>query len=67
MTYEAARKRAEAYNTIVGELPEMRRDAVDLVKKAMEEKQRAYVLVNNRSEGNGPLTIRALTKALQGR
>jgi hypothetical protein len=45
----------------------MRRDAVDLVKKAMEEKQRAYVLVNNRSEGNGPLTIRALTKALQGR
>lgn len=43
------------------ELPEMRRDTVDLVKKAVEEKRAAYVLVNNRSEGNAPLTIQALT------
>jgi hypothetical protein len=58
-------KRAEPYNKIVGELPEMRRDTVDLVKKAMEEKRRAYVIVNNRSEGNAPLTIQALMVALQ--
>ena len=37
---------------IVGELPEMRRDTMDLVKKAVSEGRRAYVLVNNRSEGN---------------
>ncbi|MDC8451213.1 MAG: hypothetical protein LV473_23115 [Nitrospira sp.] len=37
----------------------------DLVKKAMEEKRQAYVIVNNRSEGNAPLTIQAHEKALQ--
>ena len=29
MTYEAAKKRAEPYTKIVGELPEMRRDTVN--------------------------------------
>jgi hypothetical protein len=65
MSYEAAKKRAEPYTKIVEELPEMRRDAVDLVKKAVGENRRAYVLVNNRSEGNAPLTIQALRTALQ--
>ena len=51
MTYEAAKKRAEPYNKIVGELPEMRRETVDLVNKVLAEDRRAYVLVNNRSEG----------------
>ncbi|UVT18302.1 MAG: DUF72 domain-containing protein (plasmid) [Nitrospira sp.] len=57
MSYEAAKKRAEPYTKIVEELPEMRRDTVELVKKAVGEKRKAYVLVNNRSEGNAPLTI----------
>jgi uncharacterized protein YecE (DUF72 family) len=65
MSYEAAKKRAEPYTKIVGELPEKRRDTIDLVKKAMGEKRRAYVIVNNRSEGNAPLTIQALKTALQ--
>ena len=52
-------------NKIVDELPEMRRDTIDLVKKAIAEKRQAYVVVNNRSEGNAPLTIQALMKALQ--
>jgi len=65
MSYEAAKKRAEPYTKIVEELPEMRRDTVELVKKAVEENRRAYVLVNNRSEGNAPLTIQALRNALQ--
>jgi hypothetical protein len=64
MSYEAAKKRAEPYTKIVEELPEMRRDAVDLVKRAVGENRRAYVLVNNRSEGNAPLTIQALRNAL---
>jgi len=34
---------------------EMRRDKVELVRKAVAENRRAYVLVNNRSEGNAPL------------
>jgi uncharacterized protein YecE (DUF72 family) len=64
MSYETAKKRAAPYSKIVGELPEMRKDTVNLVKQAMAENRQAYVLVNNRSEGNAPLTIQALTAAL---
>ena len=64
MSYEAAKKRAEPYTKIVEELPEMRRDTVDLVRKAVAENRRAYVLVNNRSEGNAPIMIQALTDRL---
>ncbi len=64
MSYEAAKKRAEPYNKIVGELPEMRRETVELVRKAVDENRRAYVLVNNRLEGNAPLTIQALVEQL---
>ena len=66
MTYDAAKARAEPYNKIVGELPEVRRDTIELVKKAMADKRQAYVVVNNKSEGNAPSTIQALMKALQG-
>ena len=65
MSYETAKKRAEPYTKIVEELPELRRDAVELVKTAVAEQRTAYVLVNNRSEGNAPLTIQALRTALQ--
>jgi len=65
MSYEAAKKRTEPYTKIVELLPEMRRDTVELVKKAVEEKRKAYVLVNNRSEWNAHLTIQALRTALQ--
>ena len=64
ISYEAAKKQAEPYNKIVGELPEMRRDAVSLVKKAVMENRQAYVLVNNRAEGNAPLTVEALVDQL---
>lgn len=65
MSYGVAKKRAEPYTKIVEELQEMRRDTVELVNKAVGEKRKAYVLVNNRSEGNAPLTIQALRNALQ--
>jgi uncharacterized protein YecE (DUF72 family) len=42
----------------------MRCDTVELVKKAVKEGRRAYVLVNNRSEGNAPLTVQALADTL---
>ena len=65
LSYEAAKKRAEPYTKIVGELPVMRRDTVELVRKAVEQGRKAYVLVNNRSEGNAPLTIQALSEQLR--
>ena len=67
MSYEAAKKRAEPYTKIVGELPDMRRDTVQLVRQAVRSEGRhAYVLVNNRSEGNAPLTVQALVEMLRG-
>src|SRR4029077_10404848 len=65
MSYEAAKKRAEPYTKIVGELQDMRRDTVELVRKAVAENRRAYVLVNNRAEGNAPLTVERHTEQLR--
>lgn len=39
MSYDAEKKRAEPYTKIVEELQEMRRDTVELVKKAIGEKR----------------------------
>ena len=66
LSYEVAKKRAEPYTKIVGELPEMRRDTVELVRKAIAQDRRAYVLVNSRSEGNAPLTVQGLSELLRG-
>jgi hypothetical protein len=65
MSYEAAKKRAEPYTKIVEELPQMRRETVHLMRQAVSEGRRAYVLVNNRSEGNAPLTVQALAEMLR--
>jgi len=64
MSYEAAKKRAEPYTKIVGELPDMRKEAVVLIKDAIGQGRKAYVLVNNRLEGNAPLTVQALVDQL---
>jgi hypothetical protein len=42
----------------------MRQEAVSLIQQAMGARCRAYVLVNNRTEGNAPLTIQALVDLL---
>lgn len=65
MSYETAKKRAEPYTRIVEELPAMRRETVGLVNKAVAENRHAYVLVNNRSEGNAPLTVQALASMIR--
>ena len=62
--YAQAVRIAEPYNKIVAELPAMRKDTVTLVKKAVETHRRAYVLVNNRSEGNAPSTVQVLVDQL---
>lgn len=64
MPYEFAKKRAAPYNKIVEALPQMRKETVSLIKQAVSENRRAYVLANNRSEGNAPLTVQALASSL---
>ncbi|MFO0699595.1 MAG: DUF72 domain-containing protein [Nitrospira sp.] len=64
MSYAEAKKRAAPYTKIVGELPEMRRDTVALIEQSTRQAKPAYVLVNNRSEGNAPKTIQGLVDLL---
>ena len=65
MSYEAAKKRAEPYTEIMDELPQMRRETVHLVRQAVSEGRHAYVLVNNRTKGNAPLTVQGLSEMLR--
>ena len=66
MSYEAAKKRAEPYTQIVKAFPQMRRETIQLVRQAVCEGRHAYVLVNNRAEGNAPLTVQGLVEMLRG-
>ena len=66
LSYEAAKNRAEPYTKIVEELPQMRQETVQLTRQAVSEGRRAYVLVNNRAEGNAPLTVEGLVGMLRG-
>ena len=42
----------------------MRGEAVYFVRQAVKAGRGAYVLVNNRAEGNAPLTVQALVGML---
>ena len=66
MSYAAARKRVEPYTKTVEELLQMRRETVQLVREAVGAGRRAYFLVNNRAEGNAPLTVQGLVGMLRG-
>jgi len=44
----------------------MRKEVVQLARQALSEGRHAYVLVNNRAEGNTPFTVEALTNQLRG-
>ena len=58
--YHEAVKAYAPYDRLVRPLPDMRETTVRLVSQAVEENRRAYVLVNNRSEGHAPGTVKAL-------
>jgi hypothetical protein len=60
--FAAAKKRTEPYTKIVEEVPQMRQETVQVVRQAVSAGRYAYVLVNNRSEGNAPLTVQALAE-----
>ena len=62
MPHGTAKKRTEPYTKIIDELPTIRREIVNLVNQSIEEKRQAYVLVDNRSEVNAPLTFRPLQR-----
>ena len=43
----------------------MRPETLILIRDAVKNNRQAYVLVNNRLEGNAPLTVQALSDQLQ--
>jgi len=52
------------YDRIQDPNPELRADVVKLIERAVALRIPAYVLVNNRAEGSGPLTIAAIARML---
>jgi hypothetical protein len=64
MSYETAKNEPSRTQRSWRNPPGMRRETVELVRKAVTENWRAYVLVNHRSEGSAPLTIQVLNDQL---
>jgi uncharacterized protein YecE (DUF72 family) len=64
LPYEKAVERFRPYDRILAPREDMRADVVRLVRDIAAAGADAFVLVNNRSEGCAPLTIRALAREL---
>jgi len=64
VSYENAVKLFSPYNEIRRPNPEMRADVVRLAKRAIEKDVDAYIIVNNRSEGNSPITIDSILRLM---
>ena len=60
VSYESAVELFSPYNELKRPNPEMREDVVRLVKRSLETNRSAFIIVNNRAEGNAPLTIDAI-------
>jgi uncharacterized protein YecE (DUF72 family) len=64
VSYANAVKRAAPYSRLVAPQPQMRTDTIGLIRQAIEEKRKIFVLANNRAEGHAPLTVQALIDLL---
>jgi uncharacterized protein YecE (DUF72 family) len=60
VSYENAVKTYQPYTGTKEANPEARTAATNLVKQSLQKKRRCYIYVNNRLEGNAPLTIDAI-------
>ena len=64
VNYAGAVKMFEPYDRVKQPSPEMRRDVVRLARRAIERNADAFIIVNNRCEGNSPGTIAAIGEML---
>lgn len=65
VNYAGAVKLFEPYDRVKRPDPAMRRDVVRLVRRALERGASAFIIVNNRCEGNSPGTIAAIARAVE--
>ena len=49
------------YATVQDENPEVRASLKELIERARRRRENAYLFVNNRLEGNAPITIQVIT------
>lgn len=63
-TYEDSLDAFAPYDRIRDPQPQVRADLVRLIRSAVGRRLGAYILVNNRLEGNSPLTIAGLVELL---
>jgi uncharacterized protein YecE (DUF72 family) len=62
--YESQRETMAPFNRIVQQDEHMRRDVLNILRRAAAAGQRAFLLVNNKAEGSSPLTIEAIAERL---
>src|SRR6266446_3243546 len=60
--YSDAVKQFQPYDRVQEQLPDLRHDLVRLVSEAQRRRVEAFILANNRAEGNAPGTIRAVAR-----
>ena len=65
-TYDEAVDAFAPYDRIQEPNQELRKDVADLIARSVAMRIPAYVLVNNRAEGNAPLTIVAIAQLVAG-
>lgn len=63
--YEKAVAMNAPYDSIKARLPEMRDDVERLIEQALEFNIRLFILVNNRTEGCAPLTVREMDERIR--
>lgn len=64
VSYENAVKLFQPYDRVKRANPEMRKDVVRFVRRALERDAETFIIVNNRAEGHSPATIDALTRTI---
>ncbi len=60
--YSDAVKQFQPYDRVQEPVPSLRNDLVRLVSQAHQRRVEAFILANNRAEGNAPGTIRAVAR-----
>jgi len=60
--YADAVKAFEPYDRIQEPQPELRRDLLEIIREVLRRRIEAFILANNRAEGNAPGTIREVAR-----
>jgi hypothetical protein len=63
--YTDAVRMFQPYERVQEPVPELRYDLVRVIQESVDRRVEAFILANNRAEGNAPATIRAVVEMWQ--